>query len=199
MTLALMSLKAALSKVFPTDSIRFAFAYGSKVLPQAGADTSKSMLDLMLVVESPEAFHHHNLQANPAHYSRLARSLPSRVLSGLQRSGADVYFNTDIGLPDGRPAKYGIVSLGTFLSDLRHWDTLYLAGRLQKPIEPVLGDLEGCGAGQAQRQNLIFALHTALLLLPERFSRREMLEAIVGISYQGTHYFKYLSSAQLSR
>ena len=37
-----------------------------------------------------------------------------------------------------RPVKYGIIGLDALKRDLLHWDSLYVSGRLQKPVLPLL-------------------------------------------------------------
>lgn len=66
--------------------------------------------------------------------------------------------------------KYGVVSLKRLHQDLLHWDDLYVAGRLHKPVIHILrGNLE---VAQSISTNLDAALRLALLLLPPRFSER---------------------------
>jgi translocator assembly and maintenance protein 41 len=78
--------------------------------------------------------------------------------------------------------KYGVVNLDTLCTDLTTWNTLYLAGRLQKPVK-ILRDHPKVRL--ANQMNLLSALRVALLLLPERFSEFELYSTIAGISYMG--------------
>lgn len=39
---------------------------------------------------------------------------------------------------EGVVVKYGVVSMEMIERDLRDWETLYLAGRMQKPVSLVL-------------------------------------------------------------
>lgn len=64
-----------------------------------------------------------------------------------------------------------------------HWLHLYIAGRLQKPVETLVepnADLKSY-----LTKNFKSALHTALLQLPERFTYFELFHAIANISYDG--------------
>lgn len=78
--------------------------------------------------------------------------------------------------------KYGVVNLDTLGQDLGEWTTLYLAGRLQKPVKILRDDPKIRLANQI---NLLSALRTALLMLPEKFTERELYERIAGLSYMG--------------
>ncbi len=175
------------SRTFKSQNIRYAFAYGSGVLKQIGyapEQLNSVMIDLMLVVDSTKDFHGTNLKVNISHYSSIMSSdIGQRnLLEPVQRFGAGVYFNTDIPFGDGK-AKYGIVQYDRFRSDLSQWDTLYLAGRLHKPVHELIGPDEEIS--ELRRDNLIFALHSALLMLPEKFNRLDLLQMIVGLSYLG--------------
>lgn len=128
--------KHLIGAAFDTSLIRYAFAYGAAVHRQKGYgadELSRSMLDLMLVVRDPMGFHDINLARNRDHYSAFFRGGPKAGRRWLQEAGAGVLFNTDVKIGTRR-AKYGVVSESAFLSDLLHWDTLYLAGRLHKPV-----------------------------------------------------------------
>jgi len=78
--------------------------------------------------------------------------------------------------------KYGVVNLDTICRDLSEWDTLYLAGRLQKPVKILRDDPRVRLANQI---NLMSAVRTALLMLPESFTEKQLYEKIAGISYLG--------------
>ena len=70
----------------------------------------------------------------PEHYSFLRR-FGSGLVSRVQDDwGAGVYFNPYITV-NGTMIKYGVVNLDTLQKDLSQWDTLYLAGRLHKPVK----------------------------------------------------------------
>ena len=62
------------------------------------------------------------------------RKLGHKAVSDLQEQyGAQMIFNTLIPFEEGL-IKYGVISRADFISDLLDWDTLYAAGRLQKPV-----------------------------------------------------------------
>ncbi|KAJ5450552.1 Phosphatidate cytidylyltransferase [Penicillium daleae] len=179
--------------------IRYAFAYGSGVFTQTGAAAvgsthpsapaaiqkmqqgSGKMIDFIFGVSYSQHWHDLNLHQHRDHYSGLG-SLGSYVVSQVQdQFGAGVYFNTHITV-NGTLIKYGVVNLDTLCTDLTQWNTLYLAGRLHKPVK-ILRDHPKVRL--ANQMNLLSALRVALLLLPERFSEFELYSTIAGISYMG--------------
>ena len=181
--------------------IRYAFAYGSGVFPQASGSSSSispvhphpssaitkvqkggaKMIDFIFGVSYTQHWHSLNLQQHRSHYSAVG-SLGSYLVSRVQDNwGAGVYFNPYITV-NGTLIKYGVVNLDTLCRDLSEWDSLYLAGRLQKPVKILRDDPRVRLANQV---NLLSAVRTALLLLPETFTEHELYSTIAGISYMG--------------
>ena len=181
--------------------IRYAFAYGSGVFPQTGSSSmepsslhpkpspaistmqkgSGKMIDFIFGVSYTQHWHSLNLQQHRDHYSAVG-SLGSSFVSRIQDNyGAGVYFNPYITV-NGTLIKYGVVNLDTLCRDLSEWDTLYLAGRLQKPVKILRDDPRVRLANQV---NLISAVRTALLLLPPGFTEQDLYNTITGISYLG--------------
>lgn len=184
--------------------IRYAFAYGSGVFgqkstpgnstdlsphpnpPKAVEDWQKGgakVIDFIFGVSHTQHWHSLNLTQNPHHYSGL-KYLPnsSAAVSWMQDGwGAGMYYNPFITV-NGVMIKYGVVHLDTLARDLSEWDTLYLAGRLQKPVKILRDDPRIRLANQV---NLISALRTALLMLPEKFTEKQLYERIAGLSYMG--------------
>ena len=181
--------------------IRYAFAYGSGVFPQTASSISSSsalhpnpspaistvqkgsgkMIDFVFGVSYTQHWHSLNLQQHRDHYSAIG-SLGSSLVSRIQdKWGAGVYFNPYVTV-NGTLIKYGVVNLDTLCKDLSEWDTLYLAGRLQKPVKILRDDPRVRLANQI---NLMSAVRTALLLLPPTFSEQDLYKTIAGISYLG--------------
>ena len=181
--------------------IRYAFAYGSGVFPQSAGGSggvqhlhpspaeavskvqngNQKMIDFIFGVSYTQHWHSLNLQDHRDHYSGVG-SLGSYAVTKIQESfGAGVYFNPYITV-NGTLIKYGVVNLDTLCRDLSEWDTLYLAGRLQKPVK-ILRD--NPAVRLANQVNLIAAVRTALLLLPQEFTEKELYSTIAGISYMG--------------
>lgn len=67
-------------------------------------------------------------------------------------------------------------------SDLLNWNTLYLAGRMHKPLRIIKDDAR---VRLTQQVNLTSAVRAALLTLPAEFSEKQLFETITGISYSG--------------
>ncbi len=184
--------------------IRYAFAYGSGVFTQSRSqpplstsgsrlhpnppeaitkvqDGGQKMIDFIFGVSYSQHWHSLNLQEHRDHYSAFG-SLGSYAVSKLQDSfGAGLYFNPYVTV-NGTLIKYGVVNLDTLCRDLSQWDTLYLAGRLQKPVK-ILRD--NPSVRLANQVNLISAVRTALLLLPPDFTEEQLYATIAGISYMG--------------
>ncbi|ROV99511.1 hypothetical protein VMCG_06424 [Cytospora schulzeri] len=186
--------------------IRYCFAYGSGVFPQSkpdgrtaapediarvhpkaplavqkAQDGSPKMIDFIFGVTFTQHWHSLNLAQHRDHYSGLG-SLGSGAVSYVQdKMGAGVYFNTHV-VVNGTLIKYGVVNIDTLSRDLTEWDTLYLAGRLHKPVKILRDDAR---VRLANQMNLFSALRTALLLLPDRFTEMELYSTIAGISYLG--------------
>ncbi|KAF8455257.1 mitochondrial matrix Mmp37 [Kalaharituber pfeilii] len=139
------------------------------------------MIDLIFGVTYTQHWHSINLTQNPHHYSFL-RLLGSRVVSRVQDDwGAGVYFNPFVEI-NGTLIKYGVVKIETLLRDLSTWDTLYLAGRLHKPVKILRDDPR---VRYANQLNLLAAVRTALLLLPETFTEEQLYATIASLSYTG--------------
>lgn len=193
-------------KQFPP--ITYAFAYGSGVFPQSSATASRvthsphpnppeailkwqkgggKMIDFVFTTRFSQHFHSLNLREHRDHYSFLGR-LGSGVVSHVQdRYGAGVYFNPYITV-NGTLVKYAVVNFETLYRDLTTWDTLYLAGRLHKPVKILF---EEPNIRVANQRNLLSAVRCSLLLLPESFTERELYSTITGLSYQGDPRMTY--------
>lgn len=162
--------------------IKYCFGYGSGVFSQGSSSNAKPrQIDMVFGVDNAAKWHAENLEQNPHHYSGL-KYLGSDVVGLVQNKiGAGVYYNPFVrfGIND---VKYGVVELNTLRRDLTQWETLYLAGRMQKPVRIVKDEPS---ISSAQQQNLKAAMSTALLLLPSNFSEQELYMKIAAVSYMG--------------
>jgi len=169
--------------------IRYAFAYGSGVFEQDGyASGSKQltspdapMLDFIFAVTHPDHFHSINMHQYPHHYPLHARVFGSSYVTRMEEMGPGVWFNAFIEM-NGVKIKYGVTSVDNLCSDLLNWKSLYLAGRMHKPIRIIKDDAR---VRLTQQVNLTSAVRASLLQLPEEFSETQLFERIAGISYGG--------------
>ncbi|CAB1315640.1 unnamed protein product [Coregonus sp. 'balchen'] len=151
---------------FPQD-ISLAFAYGSGVFKQNGTSQGqmgKNMLDFVFTVDDPVTWHTMNLMQNRRHYSVLKFLGPRKISRIQDEHGAGV---TD-----------------SLIDDLLHWKTMYIAGRLHKPVKILVqgenGKMRGALVG-----NLKSAVTASFLMLPESFSEEDLFLQIAGLSYAG--------------
>lgn len=164
----------------------------------------KPLLDFVFATSHPSHFHALNLQANPEHYPLFARWLGSDYISKVQDWGAGVWYCTNVTVdgqvsggarsakptaqdPSSRPPpsqtiKYGVIATDALCEDLMDWTTLYISGRMHKPVRIIRPDPRVLLANQV---NLASALRVALLMLPETFTERQLWEQVAGISYAG--------------
>ncbi|CAA7271316.1 unnamed protein product [Cyclocybe aegerita] len=185
--------------------IRYAFAYGSGVFEQDGYALSSSkapsasgsvgpstsvvpsrradapMLDFMFAVTHPAHWHSINMQQHPSHYPLHARALGSSYVSRVQELGPGVWFNAYVPMKDVT-IKYGVTTIDNLCSDLLNWRTLYLAGRMHKPLRIIKDDAR---VRLTQQVNLTSAVRAALLTLPASFPQEDLFARIASISYAG--------------
>lgn len=179
------SLAQRILQRFPKN-LAYCFAYGSGVKKQASYDDraqKNAMVDLIVCVDDELQFHGENLELNPGDYSFM-RYFGKSFIANYQDYAAGVYFNTLIPIDDTCTIKYGVIRTSNLCDDLCHWTHLYVAGRLQKPVETLIAPtnpkiLTGL------EENLDMSLRLALLLLPEKFSYFDLFHEIANISYYG--------------
>ncbi|KAI0333639.1 Mmp37-domain-containing protein [Cubamyces sp. BRFM 1775] len=167
--------------------IRYAFAYGSGVFEQDGYTTSNPaskdgpMLDFLFAVTHADHWHSINMHQFPGHYPLGARMLGSSFVAKVEDIPPGVWFNSMVQM-NGVTIKYGVTTVDNLCSDLLNWKSLYLSGRMHKPIRIIKDDAR---VRLTQQVNLTSAVRTALLTLPEGFSETELFERIAGFSYGG--------------
>lgn len=89
---------------------------------------------------------------------------------------------TCLGSPRLQLIKYGVMDRQAAIRDLACWESLYLAGRMHKPVVT----LKSCtGVVGAQKRNVRAAIATALLLCSHSFTKMQFLHTLCGISYHG--------------
>nr|CCA21334.1 MMP37like protein putative [Albugo laibachii Nc14] len=180
-------LRSALEETFPP--VKLSFAYGSAVFQQHTSNSSGAIMDFVFAVDDPIKWHEENLMRNRSHYSFL-KYFGAQAIVNIQRNhGATVYYNTLVDLKvrsqtdRSRVIKYGVISCDDLCNDLRNWTCLYLSGRLHKPVRILHNNDERLLI--ASRQNLLHAVHYALLNLPEKFTKQKLFMKIASISYAG--------------
>jgi translocator assembly and maintenance protein 41 len=171
--------------------VEYAFAYGSGAVEQIGynyavASEELPMLDLVFVVDDSAAWHAENMQINAEHYSTLFSMSPTMIARIQDDYGAGMWYNPYVRMGTSRYPnrlmKYGVISKTNFIADLMQWTSLYVAGRLHKPVVVLKENIEL----QAMiGMNKLRALRTALLLLPNQFSRTDLYMKIASLSYTG--------------
>jgi translocator assembly and maintenance protein 41 len=83
------------------------------------------------------------------------------------------------------------------IEDLTHWQYLYAAGRLHKPVYEVTAESnskEVIEIKEAMQRNFTFAAVVSFLLLPEKFSKIELYKTISRLSYIGDIRLKVAES-----
>ncbi|KAH7290294.1 hypothetical protein KP509_30G041300 [Ceratopteris richardii] len=147
-------------------AVDFAFAYGSGVFQQPGnlilSRNEAPMVDYILGVQMPTRWH-------------------SEVSYVAEKVGAGVHFNAFVPWKD-KMIKYGVIGMGDLAEDLLTWKSLYISGRLQKPVRFLVDNWDMAKVNQV---NLHAAASTALLLLPSQFSEEDFYAKICGLSYMG--------------
>jgi translocator assembly and maintenance protein 41 len=76
------------------------------------------------------------MKINKKDYSYLMRFGGSEIVTNFNKRAAGLFFNpfveTDLGV-----LKYGVISTERAVDDLENWTSLYLSGRLHKPVKVI--------------------------------------------------------------
>ncbi|CAG5079668.1 Oidioi.mRNA.OKI2018_I69.PAR.g9312.t1.cds [Oikopleura dioica] len=198
-----MSIVRDLMKRFPTRLVRTGFGYGSSVFPQKGNDGKDRQIDMILIVDDVQEFHKTNMKINKRDYSYSMRFGGPEIVTSFNKRAAGLFFNpfveTDLGV-----LKYGVISTERAVDDLENWTSLYLSGRLHKPVKfctpqhpensaldlsqslPSIDD----PIGRALRLNLYSAIRTAIMLNLHSYHSKsttldDVLLNICKLSYTG--------------
>lgn len=176
---------------FSSSSMCHSFGYGSGVFRQAGYLGSTPQIDFIHIVEDPKSFHESTSSRFPSHYSGLLRWGGTSAVCWTQNLGAGVYFNPYVPMSDhtGQESmiKYGVTSKSNALKDVCEWSSLYIAGRLQKPVKHIYGSNLLKAVNQF---NLDSAFNLALLLHStgkhsKSLMPKDIFEMIALLSYMG--------------
>ncbi|WFD22583.1 hypothetical protein MEQU1_001255 [Malassezia equina] len=165
----------------------YAFAYGSGVFSQTtkakAVGGTAPMIDMVIAVQNPAHWHAMNMRTNPHHYPWWARMFGEWAVRATQNLGAKMWYVPYVQVQD-EIVKYGVISLEDMCEDLLCWTTLYVSGRMHKPIARLFDATNG-RVPIAEQANLTSALRTALLLLPEEFSEKDLYYMVSSLSYLG--------------
>ncbi|EGW32128.1 uncharacterized protein SPAPADRAFT_71621 [Spathaspora passalidarum NRRL Y-27907] len=192
--------------------IDVSIGYGSGILPQDGYDlpkvsgtsapasstssggssttttttttttSSSQQLDFIHIVPDSHEFHRVNLQQNRSHYSFKSLSIINFI------QGTGIYFNPFISI-NNKLIKYGIISTENALLDLCDWNSLYFAGRLQKPVN-IIED-QDTRIKFLNQYNLKNAMTVSIILIQKgQFTELELYEQITRLSYLGDFRMK---------
>lgn len=173
----------------------------------------KLMLDLIFVVSDTKTWHQENLKLNPNHYSFLRILGPAGLTFLQRNVKANIYFNvvldskTENSKGETSPLlskkskskvkgsngkngktivtlmKYGVIQLEDLMVDLKEWICLYVAGRLHKPVQPLIPPPDPLE--RLLVRNRISALASSIFFLPQEFSEMELFVTVAGLSYMG--------------
>lgn len=184
---SLTTLDQVILNSFPQTGVALAFGYGSQVVKQVGRQSSRDLIDIIIVTDDPLKWHQENYTRNNQHYS-IMRYLPNHIqrITQLQEQfGARIYFNPYVELSNFS-IKYGVIKTDHLIEDLLQWTKLYVAGRLHKPVKFIINT---CDRNEPLRHAIRFnkesAIRAALLQLPETFDAGQLYKTITGLSYNG--------------
>lgn len=156
--------------------------YGSGINPQHGQGNRKAQIDLIVVVDDIKMWHEENIKKNPKDYSLTSKLFFKHASRKTLRNGAKICYMTYLPFKNNE-YKIGTIEKDDFISDLKNYETFYMAGRMQKPILIVKAtdDIE-----KAIENNRNYGLKAAKLLLGEgKYDEEYFYTILAGLSYIG--------------
>ncbi|XP_038991464.1 phosphatidate cytidylyltransferase, mitochondrial-like isoform X2 [Hibiscus syriacus] len=145
-------------KAFPP--VEFCCVYGS-ALHSTYPDKS-TMTDYILGVSDPLQWH-------------------SEITGVADSIGVGIHFNPYVTW-NNKMLKYGVFRMNDLIQDLLNWESLYLSGRLQKPVNMLVDNLD---IENVNSVNLRAAVSASLLFLPPKFTEEDLYAKICSLSYMG--------------
>ena len=175
-------LSACVTGVF--DRAFLILGYGSAVFKQARHLAGTP--DFLIVTDDVSEFHRVNVARYPQHYSFL-RYTGHRPFAYLNKSAPFVHYSVNATLATGLTCKYGVVGKTDLLRTMRTWESLYLPGRLHKPIAIIdsVDKVTRSDFEDALLLNRLNALRLAALLSPAPCTASDLIERVIGLSYLG--------------
>lgn len=161
----------------------YCFAYGENIVPLDGVTPKYNpIINVVFVVNDTELWHSENRRRNARHYSGLMFFGIGTLTKVQEDYGGLVYVNT--ARVQNVTVRYGVMCASDFTFDLQTWATMYIAGRMLQPVVTLKQSFDK-RILDALEDNMVMAVHTAMLLLPEKFTERRLYERIVQLSYEG--------------
>ncbi|KAG2501264.1 hypothetical protein HYH03_001071 [Edaphochlamys debaryana] len=176
------SSETALQKSFPSGTT-WRPSSSNALAGSASGSRKGPILDFIFAVHDEQKWHETNLKRNPEHYSWVGNLGANALCAITEAVGVGVHFNTLVQLDETTMVKYGVVQADIMEHDLLYWTSLYIAGRMHKPVTHLLPMPQWLV--DAELENRHHALATALALLPQTFTEHDLLTTIVGLSYRG--------------
>lgn len=137
------------------------------------------------MINDPVQWHRDNRIRNADHYSTLF-PMTDTTIAWIQSLGAGMWYNALV--PMGitkfpkRMMKYGVISKTKLLEDLSTWSSVYIAGRLHKPVQYLMKNKE---IEAMIEENKRLALMVTLSLLPRVFREVDLYLKLASLSYIG--------------
>jgi mitochondrial translocator assembly and maintenance protein 41 len=183
-------MKRIIEKNFP--KIEFGFGYGSGIFQQFNQQKNGKMKDFIFVVQDSESFHKENLKRNKNHYSFISRLFGPSFIQFIQKNGGGhLYYNTFIKLKDNQDemlVKYGVMDMEDFKKDLSNWNTLYVSGRLHKPVLILFQENQKKELEENLKNAFLISLYRLMTKEEEEeeeYTFMELFHKVCSLSYEG--------------
>lgn len=163
------------------------YGYGSGVFRQETQGNSKSLTDVIFVVDNIREWHNENILANPKDYSFIGKIHLSREnISKLKGKNNINYLSRIEDM--GYSFKYGVMELEDFLRNLEKWDNFFIAGRFQKPVLEIKSNR---GIKDVISYNRKCAFMLACLFSPVVTNVHDLYKTLCSFSYMGDARMKF--------
>ncbi len=168
--------------------------YGSAFHKQTGYDNnSNPMFDLIIGVKDLEQWYRLHWDKFAKMLQTIFTNMPRRngpkYLAKLGGTGAKINYHhgvINVATNGGARYKIGVVSTNNLIEDLKEFTAGgYVAGRLQKPVYMQVKPSVKEQVEEAMQKNLYSAVIMALILMPERFTLKQLMLQITSLSYIG--------------
>lgn len=160
-----------------------AYGYGSAVINQDGySEKDKPQIDLILVVDNIKEWHLENMDRNNSDYSMFGSYYFKNTGNELLKGSTGIAYLSNVKEGDN-VFKYGTIERLDLQNYLYYWDSFYMPGRFQKPINTIKTT---DGLEEAIKTNRECALLiSACLINKEIATKKELLNMLCSLSYLG--------------